>query len=78
MAGFDVKERKRFLIDKFEEYFDVGGICELNGSEGLLVWGGDSMFYQMSYKSDKVWNITMFPYDIYDKREWDGEKWVKK
>lgn len=74
----DVKARKLLLIDKFEEHFDIGGETELNGMEGLLVWGNDGLFYQMSYKTDTSWNITMFPYDIYSKKEWDGEKWVEK
>lgn len=76
--GFDTKARKRELMDFFENQIDIGGHASLNGWEGLLVWGYDGKFYQMSYKNADNWSITVFPYDNYGMKEWNGEEWVEK
>lgn len=76
----DEKTRLRELIDffclKMGWEFEDTDLYELNGYEGLLAWGADGLFYQMNYKSDSVWHITMFPYDIYGKRKYVEGEWV--
>lgn len=77
----NTKEVLRVLIEFFNSKFDKSfddAIFELNGYEGLIVYGSDGMFYQMSFKSADVWNISMWPYDIYGKRVWNGKEWMDK
>lgn len=76
--GFDSKTRQRELLDFFNGQVNVEGQSSLNGWEGLLVWGDDGRFYQMSYKSVANWTITMFPYDMYGNKEWNGKEWINK
>lgn len=82
----DKKERVRELIDIFyslipdaHKRFDENKtLVELNGWEGLNVWAPDGYFYSMSYKGENKWSITIFPYDIYGKKEFDGYVWKEK
>ena len=84
----DEKTRKRELAEFFFKklYFlgdtdsssDHQFITELNGWEGLIVWAPNGFFYQMNYKGDDTWNITMFPYDIYGTKVYKEGKWHVK
>lgn len=78
------KDAIKSLITIFNDITGLNSdLCtyKLNGSEGLLVWeNGRKRFYQMSYKDTDVWNITLFPYDIYDMKIWNEDKseWTDK
>ena len=84
----DEKTRKRELIEFFfKQLYFLGDPdsdvmrqfeCELNGWEGLIVWAPNGLFYQMTYKGKDIWNITMFPYDIYGKKVYEEGEWHEK
>lgn len=84
----DEKTRKRELAEFFfKQLYFLGDtdsspehqfITELNGWEGLIVWAPNGLFYQMNYRSDSVWHITMFSYDIYGRKVYEEGAWHEK
>ena len=77
----DNKERLRELTDFMLDILPLNGsLFILNGWEGLICYGTDGYFYQMSYKGPDNWHIAMWPNDIYGKKIWDSEdhEWVDK
>lgn len=79
----DEKTRKHELTEVFFKLagatFDMDSDifhqfeCELNGWEGLIVYGPSGLFYQMNYKGPDIWSITMFPYDIYGRKVFEKD-----
>lgn len=75
----EMMEIYRSLIPK-TDWHDNEDIYELNGADGLLVYGENGRFYQFNYKSDDRWTITEAPYDMYNRKKWlgFGKGWVDK
>lgn len=80
--NFEPKERQRFLIDKFLTAIEADesliSYSELNGNEGLIVYMSNGKFVQFKYTNKDVWNISIFPYDIYSRKEFINGEWKTK